>query len=235
MLVTAICGRSLGCDSRTVMASTINTFNNAQGTAGQVPSDVQQPGDGSPLFSFQDAEFAYAGRYIEAQYSHSPYGRGLLFTAGRNYAVPNTPLDNDCTRACQNNSQIFSDPYTMQNCMLMASLAPISSGFIGHLDENSADQLEAFHIDVNDTNSQDLADNVYGNISSCLNQFCDSYAGCGYNACPWTYVRGVVESTHASCSSSICSASVPAPRNGDVGGIGVSHPPLTSLHNRNAY
>lgn len=94
--------------------------------------------------------------------------------------------------------------------MLMASLAPISSGSIGHLDENSADQLEAFHIDVNDKNFQDLADNVYGNISSCLNQFCDLNAGCGYNACPWTYVRGVVEFTHASCFSSICSASVPA-------------------------
>ncbi|KAF6233107.1 hypothetical protein HO173_008651 [Letharia columbiana] len=195
------------------MALIISIFNNEKGTAGQVPSDVQQPGDGSPLFSFQDAESAYAGRYIEAQYSYSPYGRGLLFTAGCNYAVPNTPLDNDCTKACRNNSQIFSDPYTVQNCMLMASLAPISSGSIGHLDENSADQLEAFHIDVNDTDFQDLAENIYGSISSCLNQFCDSNAGCGYNACPWTYVRGVVESTHASCFSSICSTSVPAPLN----------------------
>lgn len=97
--------------SRTVVALIINTFNNAQGTAGQVPSDVQQPGDGSPLFSFQDAESAYAGRYIEAQYNYSPYGRGLLFTAGCNYAVPTTPLVNDCTKACQNKSQIFSDPY----------------------------------------------------------------------------------------------------------------------------
>ena len=59
-------------------------------------------------------------------------------------------------RACQNTRQVFSNPYTMQNCMLMAALAPFSSGSIGILDDDSVNQLETFNIDVNDNNFQDL-------------------------------------------------------------------------------
>lgn len=46
----------------------------------------------------------------------------------------------------------------------MAALAPISSESIGHLDDDTANQLETFNIDVNDTNFQDLANNINGNI-----------------------------------------------------------------------
>lgn len=114
--------------------------------------------------------------------------------------------------------------------MLMASLAPISSGSIGHLDDNSADQLKAFNIDVNDTDSQGLANDVYGNISSCLDNFCDSNDGCvDSDVCPWIIFRGVVEPANASCFTYICNA-VSAPLNGDVGGIGVSYHRLRNTH-----
>ena len=69
-----------------------------------------------------------------------------------------------------------------------------------------------------------------------MNQFCDSHAGCGDSSvCPWLLTRGIAESTNASCFSFICSANISAPLNGDVGGIGVSHPPLQSTYEKNAY
>lgn len=102
-------------DSHNAQSLIIDTFYNAQGTARQVLSNIHEPDDGSPHFSFQDARLAYEGRHIASQDDYSPSGPGLSFTAGCNYAVPNKPLFNDCTKACQNNTQIFSNPYTMQN------------------------------------------------------------------------------------------------------------------------
>ena len=175
--------------------------------------------DSSPLFSIQDALLTYSGLNGADPDLYVPNpGSGTLFRSG---CVVDGILN--CTAACQDVNQIFADPHTFQNCMVMASLNGLYQN--ATLDGSSTALAEDFSIHVDQPSFQSLANLVNQTIQDCLYQYLSEYSSLypdGIdNWSPWYYIKApfVSESAYLGFPS-VCD-NLLAPLNADVGGIGV--------------
>ena len=153
---------------------------------------------------------------------------GTLYTRGCN---ENGVTSLNCSSACQDPSQIFSNPYTLQNCMVLSALASNGLTQGANFTETSVNIASTFAIDVMDHDFPSLARNVTRTIQGCLNEYYDpqdynepqndDY----YNFFPWYYraYSGPVYPTNTTGvpEYSINCSTQEAPLNADIGGIGV--------------
>ena len=93
---------------------------------------------------------------------------GTLYTKGCN--------DQDCSVACLDPNQIFSNPYTLQNCMVLSALAPSpwTQALGANLSEGSAEIASQFAIDTTKPEFQILASNITQTIQGCLEEYCNA-------------------------------------------------------------
>ena len=179
--------------------------------------------DSSPLFSIQDALLTY-GDFQNAKF----LGGGLYRTPGtlfRSGCVVDGILN--CTAACQDVNQIFADPHTFQNCMVVASL-PDS---IVTLPAGSTAVAREFFIPIDQTEVQSLASVVRQKIQDCVVQYFGNSSGGDILWEPWYQWLDVPTGTPS--FPSICDKPIAVPLNADVGGIGVRK--ATSFLEDNAY
>ena len=159
------------------------------------------------------------------------FGSGVLFSHG---CLVNDTLN--CTAACQNSSLIFANPYTMQNCMVLASLGPTMPYPDGSLirrnrklDSGSVTVLTDFSIHLGDPQFPSLASDVNKTISDCLQQYRDRnyvpYSNVDYSCSIFDNIPSVHGDTydHANdyCYPDICMWNGPSHLNPDIVGIGV--------------
>ncbi len=177
----------------------------------------------SPTFSFEDAIDAYDSGPDEA-------GSGVLYSHGCLVNNDNTP---NCTAACQNPSLVFANLYTMQNCMVLASLGPTKPYANGSLirrnhtiSPHSETLLSDFSIHLRDPQFPSLASDVNTMISDCLQQYCNR----NNNSCSPAYFCNVFDinlesssynDTGDYCYPYICDGYQSSHLNPDIGGIGV--------------
>lgn len=131
----------------------------------------------SPIFSFQSALVAVSSGYVQPGIQFDPT---VLFSAGC-HVVNNT---SNCTAVCQDAGLIFTKPYTMQNCMVLASLGSSPTGInaSGSLtplqnhtfNSQSLTIASSFSIELTDPRFPSLALNVNKTISECLQQYCNT-------------------------------------------------------------
>ncbi len=154
----------------------------------------------SAAFGIQSAGYAFS------------YG-GTLYTRGCN---ENDVTRLNCSSACQDASQIFSNPYTLQNCMLLSALAPngMTPG-----DKKAASD---FSIDVMDPDFPSLARSVKQTIQGCLEEYCVN--NCSGTFEPWqssyAYKLNGFNNVTGPVYAYICPSDVQG-LNADIGGIGV--------------
>ena len=197
------------------------------------------------MFSVQDALSTYSS-FNSTYLPSAEHGSGTLFRSG---CVVDGILN--CTAACQDVNQIFADPHTLQNCMVMASISLYNSGVI--LDGNSTALAEDFSIYVDQPDFQSLASRVNQTIQDCLYQYLEKYPSSnpgGMNTWqpddieetwgveetggldekeygiwtwgPWYYDSpSNVTTTNAYIGFPSVCNNILAPLNADVGGIGV--------------
>ncbi len=188
--------------------SQISTFN-------MYPLQLNISFSNSTTFSIQSAGYAYA-------YS----GNGTLYTQGCNDNDLTSP---NCSSACQNASQIFSNPYTLQNCMVLSALAPNDLNQGANLSGASVEVASNFAIDVMDPDFPSLAINVTRTIQGCLLEYCNPQ-NCSDNintlsSSPWYLYyyttfspNGSTNTTDLPVYNLTCPLGV---LNADIGGIGV--------------
>ena len=134
----------------------------------------------------------------------------------------------DCHTACQDPNQLFANPYTFQNCLVLIALAALGPGpglpqtrqngsYVG--DQATYNTAREFAIDLIDPNFLSLASHVNDTIQSCFQQYCDSSP-----FCPPSSISTCYETQGNVCGS------VVAPLNADIGGIGVSRTPHSRWH-----
>ena len=170
----------------------------------------------SPAFDFESA--LQGSHFLE-----HPHRSGIeLYTHG--CIVNNTT---NCTAACQDASMIFSNPYTMHNCMVLALLGPTNSSSNGSLisqnqtlSPDSMKVLTNFSIQSGDRQFPSLVFHVNETISNCIKQSCEMEKNCDvdyfhscsslYDLQKWGY-----------CYPDICYWNEPTHFNPDIGGIGV--------------
>lgn len=183
--------------------------------------NITWSGYSSSAFSFQNAVFSCMD-YGCAQISN-------LYGTGCN--ISNTQ---DCTAACQDPVSIFASPYTLHNCMILASLSPTKLNANGSLtlqnqtlSEASVETATNFSIHLTDPEFSRLADNVHKTISECLRQYCNLSDACysGFTGCP-LYTGDYEYPSTDYCYTNICDEKDAINLNPDVGGIGVCDPPL---------
>ena len=173
----------------------------------------------SPAFGIQSAGDAFRSS-------------GTLYTQGCNV---NNSLD--CSIACQDPSLIFSNPYTLQNCMVLSALAPnvTKHYYLGgaNLSVRSVEIASKFAINLTSPGFQSLASNMTQTIQGCLE---DAQSGTQEGAdayldsVPWYNASDY--SLNVSQSALLYNLSCPyetEPLNADIGGIGVRQgdPPST--------
>ena len=168
----------------------------------------------STTFGFQSALNAFQGS-IEPELPSN----GTLYTKG---CVVNGALN--CTAACRVPDEIFSNPYTLQNCMVLSALAPYPSIA---LSAEAVEITNQFAVNTTDPGFQSLAKDVSQTIQDCLTEYCSNTPNCQYEDyyVPW-YFNETVSSSSRNVSVSapfygdICGYA-PQPLNADIGGIGV--------------
>lgn len=176
----------------------------------------------SLTFSFQDALSTYKEGLWTRFRPSDPYEGGpvVLYSAGCN--VNNS---RNCTAACQDSASIFANPYTIQNCMVLASLGQIQSNANDSLTlQNSVTTANNFSIDLTDPDFARLADNVNRTISECLQQYCGHVSGCypGFQSCEFSASSGDPGFDPSGyCYTDICNAYGQNTLNPDIAGIGV--------------
>ena len=166
----------------------------------------------STTFGIQNALNAFQGS-IEPELPSN----GKLYTKG---CVVNGALD--CTAACQVPDEIISNPYTLQNCMVLSALAPDPSIA---LSAEAVEIANQFAINTTDPGFQSLAFNVYVTIQDCLTGYCSSTPNCQYEDDYYpSYFNETVSQSNVSVNApfygDICGYA-PQPLNADIGGIGV--------------
>lgn len=177
-----------------------------------------QSARGFSTFSFQDALSTYKGHM-------APYFTGTLFKAGCQ----------DCATACKDPALVFGNPYTLQNCMVLASLAPVQSNANGSLtlrNRTLSTELVTtatdFSINLTDPRFPSSANSVNKMISGCLQQYCNTDSQCdsNYTMCEWYFQHEAYENntTGGYCYRNICNETGKASFNPDIGGIGVLQP-----------
>ena len=173
---------------------------------------------------------------------------GILFTQGCNFKD-----SRNCTIACQNLTQIFMSPYTLQNCMVLSMLVPNNwmqpnettlplSNWTQPLSTEALDVAIEFGIDTTSRDFPSLASNVTRTIKDCLGQYCNSSQNCPTNVAeqdsiypvlirPWYVDYG--DYHWGSFINSSFGYNMTCPSGGalnpDIGGIGVSRgyaPPM---------
>ena len=190
------------------MAST--STSTATATATATPISIVTSSDSSPLFSMQDALSSYSGHNT----TDSPYGWGTLFSSG--CLVDGIAY---CTAACQDVNQVFADPHTFQNCMVVASL--IVLGSIVTLDASSTVVAQDFPIHIDQPEFYSLASGANQIIQNCLTQYLNDSSGSYVSWTPWYFELEDSEVTLVSSFPNICDNLTSVPLNADVGGIGV--------------
>ena len=129
--------------------------------------------------------------------------------------------NSDCPTACQDPNQLFANPHTLHNCLVLVALAALGPGpsqtrqngsYVG--DGATYDTAQEFSIDLADPDFLSLASHVSDIIQSCFQQYCDTSP-----YCPPSSISNCYNSQGNICGS------VVAPLNADIGGIGVSKPP----------
>ena len=158
----------------------------------------------------------------------SSYGTsGTLYTRGCN---ENGVTSLNCSSACQDPSQIFSNPYTLQNCMVLSALAPNGLTQGANFTETSVKIASTFAIDVMDHDFPSLARNVTRTIQACLKEYDDpqDYNESQNGDCnffPWYYraYSGPVYPTNTTGvpEYGINCSTQEFHLNADIGGIGV--------------
>ena len=134
-----------------------------------LPIPIFTSSDSSPLFSMQDALWIYSG---DPDYTPSKTITGTLFRSG---CVVDGILN--CTAACQDVNQIFADPHTFQNCMVMASIQNLNVLYQNvTLDGSPTALAEDFSIHVDQPSFQSLANLVNQTIQDCLYQYLSEYS-----------------------------------------------------------
>lgn len=186
----------------------------------------------SPTFSFQSALLAFSGGYNEPGIE---LGSSFLFSAG---CYVNDNDTSNCTVACQDAGLIFTNPYTMQNCMVLTSLGPSPTGvnLNGSLtplqnhtfSPQSLTIASKFSIDPTDPGFPSLALSVNKTIAECLQQYCnnDTHCSVGYEeSCSWSDVSSFGGTNGRffgiNCYPDICFGYGSSSLNPDIGGIGV--------------
>ena len=183
--------------------------------------------DSSPLFSLQDALTTYSGGIYDRALATQT--QGTLFRSG---CLVDGILN--CTAACQDVNQIFADPHTFQNCMVVASLMFLSP--IVTLDASSTALAEEFSIHTDQPGIKSLAIGVNQTIQDCLIQYLDNSSG-QYDSRsswysdnssvgndrwdPWYLELDDLKSMSYPSFPSICDNLTAVSLNADVGGIGV--------------
>ena len=168
--------------------------------------------DSSPLFSLQDALTTYSGVNETA---YATQAQGTLFRSG-------CLVDGiaNCTAACQDVNQMFADPHTFQNCMVVASLMFLSPNVT--LDASSTALAEEFSIHTDQPGFESLAIGVNQTISDCLTQYLGNSSGFHDLWGAWYAPReGLSRFTPVTSYPSVCDNLTSVPLNADVGGIGV--------------
>ena len=185
--------------------------------------DLLQSTSSDFLFSFHDALLSYAGI---SNATGTP--TGTLFAAGCQVNGRH-----DCAAACQGPALVFGNPYTLQNCMVLASLGPAQSNANGSLTLQTKTlttdlviTATNFSINLTDPIFPSLADKVDKTISGCLQQYCDTGSLCDLSACAWYSEDGVYHynATGTYCYADICVNTGVRSLNSDIGGIGVWYP-----------
>ena len=115
----------------------------------------------------------------------------------------------------------------MQNCMVLALLAPITSNANGTLSlysqgfsPRSVTVTENFSINITDPDFPNLARNVNETISGCFQQYCENSPDCGISPLGFCSRQG----GRKYCYTDICNEYGSVTLNPDVGGIGVWRP-----------
>ena len=187
--------------------------------------DMTQSSFNNPVFSFQNALDTYSGNMYFPDTPVDAFGSPTFLAAG--CLVNNT---RNCTAACTDASLIFADPYTMQNCMVMASLVLLVSrakSFDGALSPDTLATAANFSIDLADSKLPNMLSSINKTISDCLVQFSgkgfNSYAGLQMSCSPWCHTA--LENSFNDCSyycyGDICPRRKSGSVNPDVDGIGV--------------
>ena len=142
---------------------------------------------------------------------------GTLHTKGCN--------DQDCSVACLDPNQIFSNPYTLQNCMVLSALAP-DPALGANLSEGSVEIASQFAIDTTSPEFQILASNITQTIQGCLEEYCNAQ-NCSedYASWPWYFnpiysLYNLTNTTGVPVYNFTCPHDVNS-LNADIGGIGV--------------
>ena len=147
---------------------------------------------------------------------------GTLYTKGCN--------DQDCSVACLDPNQIFSNPYTLQNCMVLSALAPNpwTQALGANLSEESVKTASQFAIDTTSPGFHILASNITQTIQGCLEEYCNPQ-NCSENYESWTSLpwysiftdyQHDTNTTGVPVYTFTCPYDV-EPLNADIGGIGV--------------
>lgn len=179
----------------------------------------------NPIFSFQNALDTYSGNMFFPDTAAVASGKPTFLAAG--CLVNNT---RNCTAACADASLIFADPYTMQNCMVMASLVMLMSRAEFWDEPLSPDSLATaanFSIDLADSKLPNILSSINKTISDCLVQFSgkgfNSYASLQMSCSPWCYtpLANLYSVCSYYCYGDICPRRKSGSVNPDVDGIGV--------------
>ena len=188
-----------------------------------IPSiSISASSDSNSSFSIQDALSTYSA-YLDINDSsgYPVQGPGTLFSSG---CVVGGILN--CTAACQDVNQIFADPHTFQNCMVVASLTVVGSAVTFDsllqnvtLDASSTALVEDFSIHIDEPDFQSLASGVNRTIQDCLQQYPSKHTGYDEQVWPWYVIDGA-EPVNIPTFTSFC-YNLTVPLNADVGGIGV--------------
>ena len=183
----------------------------------------------SNAFGIQSAFWAFTQPSIS--------GTGTLYTQGCN--VKET---RNCTIACQDPTQIFISPYTLQNCMVLSALVPITwtqsnettlslSNWTQPLSTEALTIASEFGIDTTSRDFPSLASNVTQTIKECFEEYNNANAqedGYETTFSPWYYESSIVGPINQTAMNDstvpiykiICPLEVSL--NQDIGGIGVS-------------
>ena len=181
------------------------------------PIRIVASSDSSPLFSVQDALSTFSGYdTTNLPSENTVQGPGTLFRSG--CVVDGIP---NCTAACQDVNQVFADPHTFQNCMVVASLTVLGPNVT--LDASSTALAEDFSIHIDESDFQSLASGVNQTIQDCLHQYLDKYPEDNWCFWPWYQVVDGDEPAYSLNFQSCCD-NLMVPLNADVGGIGVQNP-----------
>ena len=204
----------------------------------------------SNTFGIQSAGAAFIRPFITTNDTY-----GTLYTQGCNFKETR-----NCTIACQDPTQIFMSPYTLQNCMVLSMLVPSNwlqpnestlslSNWTQPLSTEALEIATEFGIDTRSRDFPSLASNVTRTIRDCLGRYCDTNQNCPTNVAeqeslnaslvafiPWYLYY--TDYAFPSLGNSLLGYNITCPSGGalnpDIGGIGVNHgyaPPMIALQN----